>query len=179
MSSPQFVQRWRCGGKERICDVDELNAVKADTVTQRPVLRLDLIDSQGENRGDDVYIKRSAWDAADAESANDRRLRHSSYTHSFGWRSTVRLAFCRTDTRAGAATDARTFIVHHHDLLFNLVVLIVVASEINKSAIIAEALEDHDLAAAHFVATAAADTSLGIDRDEKVRLPGAAVARCL
>ena len=177
---PQFMQGRCRSGKQCVSDIGELASIEADTVAKRPVLRLGLVDRDGEDRGDDMDVKRiRVRRGRRLKSAIDRRRRCSSHTRRFGRRFAVRLAFCRADARAGAAADARAFVVHHHDLLFDLIVLIVVAGEIDKLAFVVETLEDHDLAAAYFVAAAAADAGLGIDRDEKVGLPSAAVARFL
>src|SRR6266545_529816 len=84
-------------------------------------------------------------------------------------RQAVGLAIGRTDPGAGAAADAGTVVIHHHDLLFDLVVLVVI--ERDELAVLTQALERHHIAAADLETATAADAFLLVDREQIGRLP--------
>jgi hypothetical protein len=86
----------------------------------------------------------------------------------------VGLAICRANPGTRSAADAGALIIHHHDLLLDLVVLVII--EINELALFIQSLKDHDVTAAHFEAAAAADAFLRINADQIIRIPSAAVA---
>src|SRR6266545_5583996 len=77
------------------------------------------------------------------------------------WYQAVGLAIGRTDPGTGSAADAGPIIVHHHDLLFDLVILVIV--ERDELAILTQALQRHYIAAADLEAATAADAFLLVD----------------
>jgi hypothetical protein len=87
------------------------------------------------------------------------------------------LAIGRAYPRAGAASDAGAVVIHHHNFLFNLIVLVIVEGD--KFAIFIEAFQRHHLTAADLIATATADTFLGIDIQKKFGLPGTSISSCM
>ncbi len=58
----------------------------------------------------------------------------------------VSLAVGRTNPGAGAATDTSALVIHHHNLLLDLIVFVV---EIDKIALLVDALQHHDVATAN------------------------------
>src|SRR6266700_2654660 len=93
------------------------------------------------------------------------------------WHQAMGLAISRTDPGTGAAADAGAVVIHHHDLLFDLVVLVIV--ERDQFAILTQALERHHIAATHLEAAATSDAFLLVDRQQIGRLPVAAVTGCI
>jgi hypothetical protein len=79
------------------------------------------------------------------------------------------LAIGRTDAGASATTDTGAHVIHDHNLLLNLIVLVIIKG--NKLAILIEALQSHHFTAADFIAPAAADTFLRVYGLKKIRLP--------
>src|SRR6266581_9766754 len=90
------------------------------------------------------------------------------------FRRGMRLAVGGADPGAGAATDTGSLIVHHHDLLLDLVLVVV---EVDELALVGETLERHHVAAANLEAAAAPDAFLLIDGQEISRLPAAPIPR--
>jgi hypothetical protein len=78
------------------------------------------------------------------------------------------------DAGTSTATNAGALVIHHHDLLLNLIVLVIV--EVDKLAILIETLQRHHLAAADLITTATAYTFLGINRLKKFGLPGTSIS---
>jgi hypothetical protein len=62
-------------------------------------------------------------------------------------------------------------------LLLDLIVLVIL--EIDKLALVVEAFERHHITAANLEAATAANTFLGIDREQIFWLPFAAIAGCI
>lgn len=106
-------------------------------------------------------------------SSTDERSRPSS---AFCRGGRVSLAAGRTDPGAGAAADTGALIIHHHDFFFDLIVL--VAVKLNKIALLVDPFQYHDMATTDLEAASASDAFSGIDRDEIIGHPAAAVARC-
>ncbi|CCB66889.1 protein of unknown function [Hyphomicrobium sp. MC1] len=87
----------------------------------------------------------------------------------------MRLAVGRTNARASPAANTRPLIIHDHNLLFDLVIIIIIESD--ELSILVEAFERHHIPAANLEAAAAANAFLFVNRDKVVRLPKTTVAR--
>ena len=83
------------------------------------------------------------------------------------------LAIGWTDSRTGAASDASTSIIEHHNFAFDFVVIFV---EIDLLALIVNSLQSHDPPAADFEATATSNADIAVNLQQVLWLPSSAVS---